>query len=71
MALACHFGFSRCVPQENSVLPPYHKFFSNQACTVKMVAGCLPHSFLGVFVDLDSVSFYKATRTSQAAWPSG
>lgn len=58
--------FFRCVPQETSVLPPYHKSSSNQACTVKM-AGWWPHSFFGVFIGLDSVSFHNY-ETHRKKW---
>ena len=42
--LPCQLGITCCLPQENSVLFPYNKYFIDQACSVKMT-GYWPHSF--------------------------
>jgi len=64
MALSCPLGISRCVPQVNSDLFPYNKFFIDQACLVKMAVNW-PRSFFCVFVDLDSVSFHKHAKKKE------
>lgn len=60
IALSCPFTIIFSVPQENSYfnLFPYKASFIEPACSVK-VAGYSPHSFLCLFLDLNSVLINK------------
>jgi len=64
VALSCPLMITHCVLQENSILFPCYKSFTDQACSVKM-AWCRPCSFF--FYKSQAINTHKKTLSQYPA----
>ena len=72
MEPSCPLGTTRCIPHEKFPRKPYHKFFIDEVCSVKMV-GYWPRSFfasLWTSTSSRSINMQKKNLANiQPSWP--